>query len=138
MADRRQGDEVPRVKGVAFTCKGAQPRVLWVVVARSLQEEATRRSGNNGFGGSGSIATHLGGTRRRWCQRETQAAASGEGDGKESLNERLLAHTQNIEQVVGVCCSHHGQAIQDLGMFREKQGQARARLDGCPTPVDKV
>jgi hypothetical protein len=80
-------------------CKGARPRVLWVVVARSLQE-ATRRSGNGGFGGSGSIATHLGGTRRRWCQRATQAAASGEGEGKESLNERLLAHTQNIEQVV--------------------------------------
>jgi hypothetical protein len=70
-ADRRQGDEVPRVKGVAFTCKGARPRVLWVVVARSLQEEATRRSGNGGFGGSSSIATHLGGTRRRWCHRAT-------------------------------------------------------------------
>jgi hypothetical protein len=62
--NRRQGDEVPRVKGVAFMCKGARTRVLWVVVARSLQEEVTRRSSNSGFGGSGSIATHLGGTRR--------------------------------------------------------------------------
>jgi hypothetical protein len=70
-ADQRQGDEVPRVKGVAFTCKGAHPRVLWSVVARSLQEEATRRSGNDGFGGFGSIATHLGDTRRRWCHRAT-------------------------------------------------------------------
>jgi hypothetical protein len=110
-ADRRQGDEVPSVKGVAFMCKGAWPRVLWVVVVRSLQEEVTRRSGNGGFGGSGSIATHLGGTRRRWCQRATQAAASGEGEGKENLNEKLLAHIQNIEQVEGVHGSYHGQAI---------------------------
>jgi hypothetical protein len=35
----------------------------------------------------------------------------GAREGKESLNWRVMAHTENIDQVEGVHGSYHGQAI---------------------------